>query len=169
MLKELKLHNGLLINTDDISTISRQDAPQPPLTVTGLVIDEYRYKLLQESLIEHRPAISGNCDPSWFKEVEMLHKNLDSYKQWKKDMEGVAPDDLQHKYVVLMKNKDTYYITKKEYDSFRHEQPHSPMDIMYDKFKESLGLEFDKELRITNSEVIHKDGNSVQLKLTCEF
>ena len=40
---------------------------------------------------------------------------------------------------------------------------------MYDKFKESLGLGVDKELRITNSEVIHRDDNSIQLKLTCEF
>lgn len=169
MLKELELHDGLLINTDDISTISRQDAPKPPLTTTGLVIDEYRYKLLQESLIEYGLVISGNCDPSWFKEVEMLHKNIDSYKQWKKDMEGVAPDDPEHKYVVLMKNGDAYYITKKEYDEFRYEQSYSPMDEVYDKFKESLVLGFDKELHITDSEVIHRDGNSIQLKLTCEF
>ena len=169
MLKELKLHDGLIINTDDISTISYQDAPKPPLTTTGLVIDEYRYKLLQESLIEHGNMSSEYRGPSWLKEVEMLHKNIDSYKQWKKDMEGVTPDDPQHKYVVLMKNKDTYYLTKKEYDSLRYEQPYSPMDEVYDKFKESLGLGVDKELRITNSEVIHRDDNSIQLKLTCEF
>lgn len=50
-----------------------------------------------------------------------------------------------------------------------YEHSYSPMDEIYDMVKESLGLGVDKELRVTNSEVIHIDGNSVQLKLTCEL
>ena len=170
MLKELKLHDGLLINTDDISTISRQDAPKRPVaaSVHGHM-NEYVYENLQMRLIECEHMPPKHRDFSWRQYIEAIRQDIDNYKHWKKDMEGVAPDDPKHRYIVIMKNEDTYYLTKKEYDSFRHEQPHSPMDIMYDKFKESLGLGFDKELRVTNSEVIHRNDNSIQLKLTCEF
>ena len=170
MLKELKLHNGILINTDDISTITRQDAPKRPVATSVYGhMNEYVYENLQMRLIECEHMSPKHRDFSWRQHVEAIRQDIDNYKQWKNDTESVTPDDPQHKYVVLMKNKDTYYLTKKEYDSFRCEHPYSPMDEVYNKFKESLGLGFDKELRITNSEVIHRDGNSIQLKLTCEF
>ena len=172
MLKKLELNDGLVINTDDILTTSRHNAPKPPLTAGGLVIDEDKYVYLQECLIAHDMMIDGDCNESWIKTVEELHRNIDDYRHWLKCMEGVAPDDPEHKYAVAMKNGEIYYITKKEYDMLNNLQSHSISDEIYDKVKEVFGLKYiptDKKLHITNSETIDTDDDSVQLKLTFEL
>ena len=78
----------------------------------------------------------------------------------------------KHKCAVAMKNGEIYYITKKEYDIFNSMQPYTLMDEIYDKFKEASGLKYipvDKEIRMTNTEIIDTDDNSIQLKLTFEL
>ena len=172
MLTKLELNDGLVINTDDILTTSRHNALEPPLTADGLVIDEDKYVYLQECLIGHGMMSNESRNASWIKTVEALHRDIDEYRHWLKCMEGVAPDDPEHKYAVAMKNGEIYYITKKEYDMFNNLQSHSISDEIYDKVKEVFGLKYipvDKELRITNSETIDTDDNSIQLKLTFEL
>ena len=172
MLKKLDLNDGLVINTDEILTTSRHNAPTPPLTADGLVIDEDKYVYLQECLIGHDMMSNESRNESWRKTVEELHRNIDDYRHWKECMKGVAPDDPEHKYAVAMKNGEIYYITKKEYDMFSDMQPYTIVDEIHDKFKEVTGLKYipvDKEIHIINSETIDTDDNSIQLKLTFEL
>ncbi len=92
MLKKLEMNDGLLINTDEILTVSCHDAPKPPLTAGGLVIDEDKYVYLQECLIGHNMMSEEYRNESWIKTVNELNKNIEEYRDWRKCMKNAAHD-----------------------------------------------------------------------------